>query len=132
MTSPEPTVPAPSPLPLPPRPPAASRPERRPLSPRRSAVEELTSTAGGLWIAFQPLYELSKGRRAIHAVECLVRGPRGTRLEAPEELYRFFGRRGELHDLNRLSRPAGSRPAATSRRPSAAASTSPRGSSYAR
>lgn len=87
----------------PPARPLSAAPERppRPVPVRRSRVEELTASAGGLRVLFQPVYELSRTRRSIHAVECLVRGPRGTRLEEPERLFAFFLDAGDGVDLAR-------------------------------
>jgi EAL domain-containing protein (putative c-di-GMP-specific phosphodiesterase class I) len=42
-----------------------------------------------LSVLFQPIIEYSKGRWRLHALECLVRGPKGTNLEPANVLFEY-------------------------------------------
>lgn len=44
---------------------------------------------GGLSVVFQPVYEVRPEGRRLHALECLIRGPRGTNLESPDVLFEY-------------------------------------------
>jgi EAL domain-containing protein (putative c-di-GMP-specific phosphodiesterase class I) len=44
---------------------------------------------GELSVVFQPIFEFTAGRRALHAIECLIRGPRGTNLESADLLLEY-------------------------------------------
>lgn len=70
--------------------------------PPTASLHHLLEGAGGLDVAFQPLFELRASGPAIHAVEGFIRGPKGTRLERPEPLFAFFLRRGEGRLLDAL------------------------------
>jgi EAL domain-containing protein (putative c-di-GMP-specific phosphodiesterase class I) len=48
---------------------------------------------GGLSVVFQPVYELERGARRLHYLECLIRGPRSTNLEAPDVLFEYARRK---------------------------------------
>lgn len=49
---------------------------------------------GGLRVVFQPIFEVSP-RRAVHAVECLARGPQDTNMESPDVLFEYVRRKRE-------------------------------------
>ncbi len=44
---------------------------------------------GELSVVFQPIFELLSGGRSVHAIECLIRGPRGTNLESADLLLEY-------------------------------------------
>ncbi|MBN2371051.1 MAG: EAL domain-containing protein [Vicinamibacteria bacterium] len=52
-------------------------------------------TPGELSVVFQPILEVRNGSRALHALECLIRGPRGTNLEPAEILLEYARRKRE-------------------------------------
>ncbi len=53
---------------------------------------------GGLSVVFQPVFEFRPEDRRLHALECLIRGPRGTGLESPDVLFEY-ARRKQAEDL---------------------------------
>ena len=53
---------------------------------------------GGLSVVFQPVFEVRPEGRRLHALECLIRGPRGTNLESPGVLFEYV-RRKQAEDL---------------------------------
>jgi EAL domain-containing protein (putative c-di-GMP-specific phosphodiesterase class I) len=58
---------------------------------------------GTLTIAFQPIVEVcGGGRRKLHGVECLTRGPRGTELEQASELFDRVRQYGVEVEVDRL------------------------------
>lgn len=79
-------------------------PAGTPTSPsgKTSSLELLLSGVGDLRVLFQPLFEMRGNRPIVHALEALVRGPRGTRLEAPDALLPFFATRGDGRRLHLL------------------------------
>ena len=49
---------------------------------------------GSLSTKFQPIYEVNSERAvSLHALECLIRGPRGTNLESPNVLFEYVRRK---------------------------------------
>jgi EAL domain-containing protein (putative c-di-GMP-specific phosphodiesterase class I) len=52
-------------------------------------------TPGELSVVFQPILEVRNGSRTLHALECLIRGPRGTNLEPAEILLEYARRKRE-------------------------------------
>jgi len=44
---------------------------------------------GKMAVLLQPILEISSKGRRLHALECLIRGPVGTRLESPAALFEF-------------------------------------------
>ncbi len=44
---------------------------------------------GELSVVFQPIFEVRGTQRSIHAIECLIRGPRGTNFESAEVLLEY-------------------------------------------
>jgi EAL domain-containing protein (putative c-di-GMP-specific phosphodiesterase class I) len=55
--------------------------------PESSGVFERLWAPNGLSVVFQPIVHVCGGRRQLHAVECLTRGPRGTNLEQATNLF---------------------------------------------
>lgn len=53
---------------------------------------------GALTVLFQPILEYSEGWWRLHALECLVRGPKGTNLEAANVLFEY-GRKKRAESL---------------------------------
>jgi EAL domain-containing protein (putative c-di-GMP-specific phosphodiesterase class I) len=54
-----------------------------------SALLERLLLPGALSARFQPIYDVGGAQPVIDSVECLLRGPRGTSLEAPDLLFEF-------------------------------------------
>lgn len=48
---------------------------------------------GRLSVMFQPIFEVVAPRPSLHAIECLIRGPRGTNLERPAVLFEYVRRK---------------------------------------
>lgn len=48
---------------------------------------------GRLSVVFQPIFEVSNGTPTLHAVESLIRGPRGTNAERPAVLFEYVRRK---------------------------------------
>ena len=69
-----------------------------PLS-RRALLEQIIAD-GDVHMLFQPIVELDEGR--LVAVEALARGPAGTPLHHPEELFAAAAEYGLLHELDTL------------------------------
>lgn len=57
----------------------------------RSLLEQVL-TPGALSVVFQPVFEAQSERR-VHYLESLIRGPKGTSLEAPEILFEYARRK---------------------------------------
>lgn len=72
-----------------------------PMSERTHLLEQLYAP-GALTIAFQPIVELCGGRRRLHGVECLTRGPRGTELEQAGVLFDRVREHGVEVEVDRL------------------------------
>jgi EAL domain-containing protein (putative c-di-GMP-specific phosphodiesterase class I) len=64
-------------------------------------LEQLHAPAA-LTIAFQPIVEVCNGRRRLHGVECLTRGPRGTPLEQAGYLFDQVREHGLEVEVDRL------------------------------
>lgn len=58
----------------------------------RSRLDTLIAP-GALAVVFQPILELRRGVRRVHALEGLVRGPAGTHFEAPTVLFEYVRRK---------------------------------------
>lgn len=56
---------------------------------------------GTLKPLFQPIYEFSGRSSRPHSVEALIRGPRGTHMEAPDILFEYVRRKGEERLVDR-------------------------------
>lgn len=50
---------------------------------------------GGLSVLFQPIFEVGKDGTRMHALECLLRGPKGTNMEAADVLFEYVRRKQE-------------------------------------
>jgi EAL domain-containing protein (putative c-di-GMP-specific phosphodiesterase class I) len=57
---------------------------------------------GELSVVFQPIFEVAGPARSIHAVECLIRGPRGTNLESADVLLEYVRRKREENLVDRV------------------------------
>jgi EAL domain-containing protein (putative c-di-GMP-specific phosphodiesterase class I) len=56
---------------------------------------------GGLRAVFQPIFEIKHQARSLYAIESLIRGPRGTRMEQPDILFDYVRRKGEEAAVDR-------------------------------
>lgn len=56
---------------------------------------------GALSVVFQPIIEYRKGGWRLHAVEALIRGPRGTHMESPEVLFEYVRRKDAAPAMDR-------------------------------
>jgi EAL domain-containing protein (putative c-di-GMP-specific phosphodiesterase class I) len=56
---------------------------------------------GGLSVVFQPIFEVEGDRVAVHGVEALMRGPKGTRLEQADILFDYVRRKGQERAVDR-------------------------------
>jgi EAL domain-containing protein (putative c-di-GMP-specific phosphodiesterase class I) len=56
---------------------------------------DLILAPGGLRVLFQPILRVRGGSLSLHALECLVRGPKGTNMESPLVLFEYVRRKGE-------------------------------------
>ena len=65
-----------------------------------------------LGTALQPIVDISTGKTAIFAVECLTRGPRGSRLEQATPLFEYIRRRHLELEMDQLCVAASLRAAA--------------------
>jgi EAL domain-containing protein (putative c-di-GMP-specific phosphodiesterase class I) len=54
-----------------------------------------------LSVAFQPVYEVQGAGLRVHYLEALVRGPRGTAVEAADILFEYARRKNRAADLDR-------------------------------
>ncbi len=54
---------------------------------------ELILEPGALSVVFQPVFEFRPEGRRLHALECLIRGPKGTNLESPDVLFEYARRK---------------------------------------
>jgi EAL domain-containing protein (putative c-di-GMP-specific phosphodiesterase class I) len=48
---------------------------------------------GRLSVVFQPIFEVGSSQLKLHALECLIRGPRGTNAENPAVLFEYVRRK---------------------------------------
>jgi EAL domain-containing protein (putative c-di-GMP-specific phosphodiesterase class I) len=67
----------------------------------RSILDRLLEP-GALTVRFQPIFECADGARRLHALECLIRGPRGTNMEDPDVLLEYVRRKREESLLDRV------------------------------
>lgn len=56
---------------------------------------------GALRVRFHPVYEIQAGSTATHYVECLISGPHGTTVEAPEILFEYARKMNREADVDR-------------------------------
>src|SRR5258705_9048992 len=52
-----------------------------------ASVLELVRSKGGVSFDFQPIFRIAGEKRDLFGVECLARGPSGSRLESPDALF---------------------------------------------
>jgi EAL domain-containing protein (putative c-di-GMP-specific phosphodiesterase class I) len=57
---------------------------------------------GELSVVFQPIFQVGDGQRNLHAVECLIRGPRGTNLESADLLLEYVRCKREENLVDRV------------------------------
>lgn len=62
---------------------------------------DLILDPGTLRPLFQPIFEFNGRSSNLHAVEALIRGPRGTPMEAPDILFEYVRRKGEERQVDR-------------------------------
>jgi len=67
----------------------------------RSLLDRLLEP-GALTPVFQPIFECHQDTRRLHALECLIRGPRGTHMEDPDVLLEYVRRKREESLLDRV------------------------------
>ncbi|HZS08157.1 MAG TPA: EAL domain-containing protein [Blastocatellia bacterium] len=65
---------------------------------RDRCLLDLILEPGALTVLFQPILEYGQGRWRLNALECLVRGPKGTNLETANVLFEY-GRRKRAESL---------------------------------
>ena len=76
----------------------------RPITRAAKRSSELSAeihAPGAIAIHLQPIVEVCGGRRRLHGVECLARGPRGTELEQAAKLFERVRRDGIEADVER-------------------------------
>jgi EAL domain-containing protein (putative c-di-GMP-specific phosphodiesterase class I) len=57
---------------------------------------------GAISVVFQPIFECRGGGRRLYALECLVRGPKGSNMEDPEILLEYVRRKREEARIDRI------------------------------
>jgi EAL domain-containing protein (putative c-di-GMP-specific phosphodiesterase class I) len=57
---------------------------------------------GELSVVFQPIFELRGAQRSVHAIECLIRGPRGTNFESADVLLEYVRCKREENIVDRV------------------------------
>ncbi len=62
--------------------------------PADSTLLDVLLEPGRLSVVFQPMFEVCATRPHLFALECLIRGPRGTNLERPTVLFEYARRKG--------------------------------------
>lgn len=67
----------------------------------RSLLDRILAP-GELSVVFQPIFEIQASCRSIHAIECLIRGPRGTNLESADVLLEYVRRKREETLVDRV------------------------------
>jgi EAL domain-containing protein (putative c-di-GMP-specific phosphodiesterase class I) len=56
---------------------------------------------GRLAVMFQPIFEVGVGAPQLYALECLIRGPRGSNAERPTVLFEYARRKGQEAAVDR-------------------------------
>ncbi len=69
---------------------------------RESTLIDTILTPGQLSVLFQPVFEIGEGRRAVHYLECLTRGPAGTNMASASVLFEYVRRKGREVAVDRL------------------------------
>jgi len=57
---------------------------------------------GAITVVFQPIFECRGRARTLYALECLIRGPKGTNMEDPEVLLEYVRRKREEARMDRV------------------------------
>jgi len=68
----------------------------------RLGLLEQLSAPGAISVVFQPILQVVNAGLAVHGVECLTRGPRGTKLEAASTLFDSVRQAGLEAEVDRL------------------------------
>ena len=68
--------------------------------PLRPMLEVLLEP-GAIGVVFQPIFECRGGERRLHALESLIRGPKGTNMENPEVMLEYARRKREEPRMDR-------------------------------
>jgi len=68
---------------------------------KEGSILDHLEAPGGLTPLFQPIYDLGRGRPVLHALEVLMRGPRGTNFEHAGVLFEYVRRRHEEARIDR-------------------------------
>ncbi len=66
-----------------------------------STLLDTILTPGALVPVFQPIFRLTKPRRELHSLECLMRGPKGTSVERADVLFAYVRRKREEIPVDR-------------------------------
>ena len=61
--------------------------------PADSTLLDAILEPGRLSVVFQPMFEVCAARHQLFAIECLIRGPRGTNAERPSVLFEYVRRK---------------------------------------
>jgi EAL domain-containing protein (putative c-di-GMP-specific phosphodiesterase class I) len=64
---------------------------------------DLVLQPGALSVRFQPIFDVRGETPAPHALECLIRGPQRTTLEAPDLLFEYARRKREEANVDRAA-----------------------------
>lgn len=82
------------------------------MSARRLLLDTLLEP-GAISAVFQPIFLCQGGARTLYALECLIRGPKGTNMEDPEVLLEYVRRKREEARIDRVCIATALRTAAT-------------------
>lgn len=63
------------------------------IVPTEATLLDTLLEPGRLSVVFQPIFEVNSSRLELHAVECLIRGPKGTNAERPAVLFEYVRRK---------------------------------------
>ena len=61
--------------------------------PTDSTLLDLILEPGRLSVVFQPMFEVGASRPQLFALECLIRGPKGSNAERPNILFEYVRRK---------------------------------------
>jgi EAL domain-containing protein (putative c-di-GMP-specific phosphodiesterase class I) len=61
--------------------------------PTETTLLDTVLLPGQLSVVFQPIFEVDSGAPRLHALECLIRGPRGTNAERPNVMFEYVRRK---------------------------------------
>jgi len=57
---------------------------------------------GALSVVCQPIFKIQRGAGRAYALECLIRGPKGTTMESPNILFEYVRKKGEESRVDRV------------------------------